>query len=85
MRVHGLGLPLIGLGHYSPELNPAERAFEEVRRWIEGDVYRSVEDKVKAVEEFLTQLESGPDRVQALYAWHWIEEAVQGPPARVAA
>lgn len=27
-RVHGLGLPLIGLPPYSPELNPAERIFE---------------------------------------------------------
>ena len=23
---------------YSPELNPAERVFEEVRRWVEGEV-----------------------------------------------
>ena len=43
--VRGVGLPLIGLPPYSPELNPAERVFEEVRRWIEGKVYPSLEDK----------------------------------------
>ena len=30
---------------YSPELNPAEPVFEEVRRWVEGRVYGSVEEK----------------------------------------
>ena len=84
-RVHELGLPLIGLPPYSPELNPAERVFEEVRRWIEGKVYWSIEDKVEAVEAFLTEFESDPDRVRALAGWDWIEEAVQGAPARIAA
>ena len=61
-------MPLIGLPPYSPELNPAERVFEEVRRWIEGNVYPSLEDKVAAVEAYLTELESNPDRVRGLPA-----------------
>ena len=64
--VRGVGLPLIGLPPYSPELNPAERVFEEVRRWIEEKVYPSLEDKVAAVEAYLTELESNPDRVRGL-------------------
>ena len=84
-RVHGLGLPLIGLPPYSPELNPAERVFEEVRRWIEGRVYPSLEDKVAAVAAYLTYLESDPDRVRALCGWDWIEEAIQGFPVHIAA
>ena len=48
--VRGVGLPLIGLPPYSPELNPAERVLQEVRRWIEGRVYRSIEDKVEEVD-----------------------------------
>jgi len=77
-RVHGLGLPLIGLPPYSPELNPAERVFEEVRRWIEGKVYPSLEDKVAVVQKFLTDLESDPQRVRSLTWWGWIDTAVQG-------
>ena len=42
--MRGVGLPLIELPPYSPELNPAERVFEEVRRWIEGKVYQRMED-----------------------------------------
>ena len=83
--MHGLGLPLIALPPYSPELNPAERVFEEVRRWIEGKVYRSIEDKVDVVEAFLTELESDLDRVRALTGWEWIEEAVEHLPTLLAA
>ena len=83
--VRGVGLPLIGLPPYSPELNPAERVFEEVRRWIEGKVCPSLEDKVAAVEAYLTELESNPDRVRGLAGWDWIEDATQRLPARYAA
>jgi len=84
-RVHGLGLPLIGLPSYSPEVNPAERVFEDVRRWIEGKVYRSIDDKVEAVEAFLSELESNPDRVQTLTCWDWIDKAIQGLSVPLAA
>ena len=84
-RVHAVGLPLIGLPPYSPELNPAERVFEEVRRWIEGIVYRSIDDKVKAVEAFLTEFESDPNRVRGLAGWEWIDEAVEHLPTLLAA
>ena len=77
--------PLIELPPYSPELNPAERVIEEVRRWIEGRVYSSIEDKVEAVEEFLSRLESDPHQVRALTGWDWIEEAIQGFHAHIAA
>jgi len=83
--VQGVGLPMIGLPPYSPELNPAERVFEEVRRWTEGRVYRSIEDKVGAVDAFLTKLESDPEQVRSLTAWDWIEEAVHRLPTDLAA
>ena len=76
----GLGMPLIGLSPYSPELNPAERVFQEVRRAIEGKVYATLEDKVMAVEEFLTEFEAEPDRVRSLTWWNWIKAAVQQLP-----
>ena len=63
---------------YSPELNPAERVFEEVRRWVEGRVYGSLEEKTSAVEEYLSRLESDPERVKSLAGWEWIRRYVQG-------
>jgi DDE superfamily endonuclease len=77
--VSALGLPLIGLPPYSPELNPAERVFEEVRRWIEGKVYATLADKVAAVEAFLTELDSDPARIRSLAGWDWITAALPQP------
>ena len=62
---------------YSPELNPAERVFEEVRRWVEGRVYGSIEEKMEAVNAYLSKLESDPERVRSLTAWKWIRRNVQ--------
>lgn len=79
-RIKGLGMTLIGLPPYSPELNPAERVFEEVRREVEGEVYDTLEDKVAAVQSVLTELETDPQRVRSLAWWDWIEASVQGLP-----
>ena len=83
--VRELGMPLIGLPPYSPQLNPAERAFQEVRRAIEGKVYATLEDKMTAVAEFLQELEAEPGRVRSLTWWDWIKTAVQQLPLNYAA
>ena len=57
--VRAVGVPLIELPRYSPELNPAERLFEEVRRHVEGRVYATLADKVTAVNAFLDDLDAG--------------------------
>ena len=62
---------------YSPELNPAERVFEEVRRWVEGRVCGSIEEKMEAVNAYLSRLESDPQRVRSLTGWEWIRRNVQ--------
>lgn len=82
--VEDLGMPLIGLPPYSPELNPAERVFEEVRREIEGKVYDNLDDKIMAVQKFLADLESDPEGVRSLTWWGWIEAAVHQLPANYA-
>ncbi len=70
---------------YSPELNPAERVFEEVRRWTEGKVYDSLEEKQRAAEEYLKTLGAEPERVKRLCGWDWIQEALDTLPPRKAA
>ena len=78
-------MPLISLPAYSPELNPAERVFEEVRRWVEGKVYASLEHKVEAVTEYLRKLDSDPEKVRSLTGWEWIEQTVQTLPVQLEA
>lgn len=74
------GVPLIDLPPYSPELNPAERLFEEVRRHVEGHVYATLADKVAAVNAFLDDLDADPARVRSLCGWDWINTAIATLP-----
>ncbi len=78
--VRAVGVPLVGLPPYSPELNPAERLFEEVRRHVEGHVYATLADKVAAVEAFLEELDADPARVRSLCGWDWIAAAITTLP-----
>jgi hypothetical protein len=78
--VRAVGVPLVGLPPYSPELNPAERLFEEVRRQVEGRVYTSLADKVAAVNAFLTELDADPARVRSLCGWAWINATIATLP-----
>src|SRR3972149_6455367 len=79
------GLPLIGLPPYSPELNPAERVLQELRRAIEGKVYPTLADKVAAVEAAVAKLEADPAQIRSLAGWDWINAAVERLPAAHAA
>ncbi len=78
--VRAVGLPLVALPPYSPELNPAERLFEEVRRRVEGRVYATLGDKTDAVEAFLRELDADPARVRQLCGWDWLTAAVDVLP-----
>lgn len=78
--MRAVGLPLVALPPYSPELNPAERLFEEVRRRVEGTVYATLADKVDAVEAFLHELDADPARVRRLCGWDWLIDAQDALP-----
>jgi len=51
---------------YSPELNPAERVFEAVRRHVEGRVYPKLQAKRDEVEAYLDEVKAAPERVRSL-------------------
>jgi hypothetical protein len=59
----------------APELNPAERVFEELRRAVEGEPYATLEQKVAVVERELKALAAEPERVKRLAGWEWIRDA----------
>jgi DDE superfamily endonuclease len=84
-RVRAVGWPLISLPPYSPELNPAERIFEELRREVDGKVYPTLDAKVAAVHAALQKLDAAPDRVRSLTNWSWIAAAAQDLPTDIAA
>jgi hypothetical protein len=72
--VRGSGLKLIEQPAAAPELNPAERVIEELRREVEGASYADLAAKVAAVEDVLQRLAADPGRVQSLAGWDWIRQ-----------
>ncbi len=54
---------------HSPELNPAERMFEEVRRAVEGRVYENLAAKQGAISEYLEELAVDSARIRRLAGW----------------
>ena len=79
-EIADLDLALVGLPPYSPELNPAERLFEELRRHVEGRVYPTLDAKVAAVQAVLEALDADPPRVRRLCGWDWINAAIASLP-----
>lgn len=70
--VREVGFPLVQQPAYAPELNPAERFFQELRRVVEGKVYDTIEAKMAAIEAELREWDTDPDRVRRLVGWSWI-------------
>ena len=75
------GFARIFLPAYSPELNPAERVFEEVRRQVEGRVYPSLRAKRDAIDHLLRQLRADKTRLKRLIGWDWVQQAVVQLPS----
>ena len=61
-------------------LNPAERVFAEVRRWVEGRRYERIEAKKAAVEAVLRRLEA-EEKVSSLVGWRYIRQALNALPS----
>ena len=72
--VRDIGVTLVTQPPAAPELNPAERVFQELRRAVEGLVYATLAEKVAVVERDLAALEADPARLQRLIGWNWIAD-----------
>jgi len=70
-------LRLLFLPPYSPELNPQEHLWDELR---EKHFHNRVFDSIDALEDQLViglrDLENAPDRVKSITGWEWIINAV---------
>jgi hypothetical protein len=65
---------------YSPELNPAERVFAELRREVEGLVDETLAAKQAAAERLLRELAADPQRGKRLGGWDWLQQALTSLP-----
>ena len=67
------GLTLINLPSYSPELNPAERYFEEIRRITANRIFESLEKCEEVIIRAINEW-SDPEKIKKLTGYDWILE-----------
>ena len=72
------GLIILFLPPYSPELNPAERFFEELRRATANQIFKTIEDQEKAIEQKLIALTDDKAAMKQLLGYEWIQRQCGG-------
>lgn len=69
------GILVENLPPYSPELNPCERFFEELRRVLKSRVCVSVKEVENIILTALKHYWDNPDAVVKLTYWEWMKNA----------
>ena len=70
-QVQSRGMPLVQQPAYSPELNPAERVNEEIRRFLKGKTFPRLAEKVLVVENLLRQWKANPAYLQRVCGYYF--------------
>lgn len=66
------GLIVLFLPPYSPELNPTERFFEELRKATANQIFNSIEEQETVLEKSLNTLASDLEGMKQLLGYEWI-------------
>jgi transposase len=66
------GLIVLFLPPYSPELNPAERFFGELRKSTANHIFKSIEEQEVAIEARLNLLADDTEGMKQLLGYEWI-------------
>jgi len=73
-----LNIKLINLPPYSPELNPAEHLWEDIReKWFPNLVFKNITAVEDKLVEGLVSLERDNDRVAGLTGFGWLIGAIK--------
>lgn len=68
------GLVVLFLPPYSPELNPAERFFEELRKATANTIFKTIEHQEAVIGERLRALANNAEGMKRLVGFEWIRE-----------
>lgn len=66
------GLMVLFLPPYSPELNPTERFFEELRKATANRIFKTVAAQEHALEKKLSELADDLEAMKRLLGYDWI-------------
>jgi transposase len=75
---HREKLTCIFLPPYSPELNPAERFFGEVRKSTANTIFESIEAQEEVIGAYVKKLAADESRMRQLLGYEWILEQWKG-------
>lgn len=68
---------IIFLPPYSPELNPVEHLWEEIReKWFPNKVFKTLDGVESVLVEALATLERSPEEVENITGFHWINSLI---------
>lgn len=68
------GLIVLFLPPYSPELNPTERFFEELRKSTANQIFKTIAEQEVVIEERLNKLADDIPAMKKLLGYGWILE-----------
>lgn len=68
------GMIVLFLPPYSPELNPTERFFEELRKATANKIFKTIEEQEVAIEARLNALVKDSEGMKRLTGYSWILE-----------
>jgi transposase len=72
------GVIILFLPPYSPELNPAERFFEELRKATANQIFKTIEEQEMAIETELNVLANNIEAMKQLTGYEWIRKQCSG-------
>lgn len=67
----------IFLPPYSPELNPAERFFEEIRKATANQIFETIEAQEVVIAEAVKTLSLDEEKMRQLLGYGWIKEQMR--------
>lgn len=66
------GMIVLFLPPYSPQLNPSERFFEELRRATAHTIFKTIQEQEIAIDTALNALANDTDKMKQLLGYEWI-------------
>lgn len=71
------GISLLSLPAYSPQLNPVERFFGELRKTTANRIFLNLKEQTKLISQALIRYNNDSDAVKRLTAYPWIVRQYQ--------
>lgn len=68
------GITIVPLPSYSPQLNPTERFFGELRKTTANQTFETIDDQEKEIETKLVEYLDDPNKIKQLCGYEWIKK-----------